>query len=113
MKQFVVIYHAPFSAIEKMKQSSPEEMEKGMEGWMKWAGKCGEHLVDFGNPLAKGQEIDQSGTTPSTKGVVGYSILQANDMAVEDLLREHPHLSWDKGCKIEIHEKMPLPQENC
>ena len=112
MKQFVIIYHASASAMEKMKSSSPEDMKKGMEGWMKWAEKCGEHLVDMGNPLGNGQEIDQSGTSPSKKGVVGYSILQANDMAgAEELLRGHPHLGWDEVCQIEIHEKLPLPQD--
>jgi hypothetical protein len=51
MKQFVVIYYAPASAMEKMKNSSPEDMKKGMEEWMKWAEKCGENLIDIGNPL--------------------------------------------------------------
>ena len=114
MKQFVVIYHAPVSAMEKMKSSSPEDMKKGMEEWMKWAEKCGEHLVDLGNPLGNGLEINSSGSSPSSRGVAGYSILQANDMAeAEDLLKDHPHLGWTDGCQIEIHEKLPLPGQNC
>ena len=111
MKQFVIIYFAPASAMEKMKNSSPEDMKKGMEDWMKWAEKCGEHLVDFGNPLGNGLEIVTSGTSPSKKGVVGYSILQANDMTeAEGLIQGHPHLAWTEGCQIEIHEKLPLPK---
>jgi hypothetical protein len=114
MKQFVIIYYAPASAMEKMKNSTPEDMKKGMEEWMKWAEKCGEHLVDLGNPLGNGQEIDQSSTSPSHKGVVGYSILQANDITkAQELLEGHPHLGWTDGCKIEIHEKLPLPNNNC
>ena len=114
MKQFVVIYFAPASAMEKMKTSSPDDMKKGIEAWMKWAKKCGNSLVDFGNPLGNGQEISQSGTSSSVKGIAGYSILQAENMAeAESLVQGHPHLSWDEGCLIEIYEKMPLPNENC
>ncbi len=112
MKQFVVLYFAPASAMEKMKSSTPEEMKKGMEEWMKWAEKCGDHLVDMGNPLGNGKEIDQSGTSPSQKGIAGYSILQAEDISeAEELLKGHPHLGWTEGCQIEVHEKMPMPND--
>ncbi len=112
MKQFVVLYFAPASAMEKMKTSTPEEMKKGMEEWMKWAEKCGDHLVDMGNPLGNGKGIDQSGTSPSQKGISGYSILQAEDITeAEGLLKGHPHLSWTEGCQIEVYEKMPLPSD--
>lgn len=114
LKQFVVIYHSPPSAMEKMKNSTPEEMKKGMEDWMKWAENCGDHLVDLGNPLGNGQTIDPSGSSPSKSGVAGYSILQADDIAeAEELLKGHPHLAWTEDCKIEIHEKLPLPNDNC
>jgi hypothetical protein len=110
MTEFIVIYYAPTSAIEKTHNMSPEDMKKGMEAWMKWAEKCGEHLVDMGAPLGKGQRIDTSGTTGKTE-VVGYSVLQADSIAeAEDLLKEHPHLEWADGCYIEVHEKMPLPK---
>lgn len=91
--------------------STPEEMEKGMEGWMKWAEKCGDHLVEFGNPLSGGQKlIPGGGSNASTRGVVGFSVLQAN--TIEDakaLLEGHPHLDWNASCEIEVHEAMPPP----
>jgi len=34
MKKFIVIYHAPGSAMEQMQNATPEEMKKGMEPWM-------------------------------------------------------------------------------
>ena len=114
MKQFVVIYHAPEEALEKMKNSSPEDMKKGMEEWMRWAEKCGDHLIDLGNPLGNGLTIEKSGASPSTKGIAGYSILQAKDTdEAKELLLEHPHLGWTDGCFIEIYEKLPLPGSNC
>jgi len=97
--------------LKKTHNMSPEDMKKGMEAWMKWAEKCGEHLVDFGAPLGPRQQINTSGTSPSKTEVTGYSILQADSMAeAEGLLKGHPHLEWADGCLIEVHEKMPLPK---
>jgi len=80
MKKYLVLYHASSSAMEKMKESSPEDTKKGMEAWHAWAEKCGDGLVDLGQPLGNVQKIDGSGSSDSDKGVVGYSILQAEDM---------------------------------
>jgi len=39
MKKFIVLYHAPETAMETMKNTSPEDAKKGMEPWMAWAKK--------------------------------------------------------------------------
>jgi hypothetical protein len=111
MKKFIVIYYAPASAMEQMQNASPEDMKKGMGQWMVWAKKCGSSLVDMGTPLGSGQTLTKSGSSPSDKNVVGYSILQAEDMeGAKALLEGHPHLEWTGGCEIEVHESMPLPE---
>ena len=74
MKKFIVIYRAPASAIEQTQDASPEDMKKGIELWYAWAKKCGSGLVDMGNPLGNGQKLTESGSSPSDKDVVGYSI---------------------------------------
>jgi len=110
MTKYIVIYHALESAMAKMAESTPEDMKKGMEAWNEWAKKCGDGLVDMGTPLANGQSVTVDGTIPSKKGVVGYSILQADDMdGAVAMLKNHPHLAWTEGCEIEVHEAMPLP----
>ncbi len=110
MKKFIVIYHSSVDAEDKMKNSKPEDMKKGMEAWMVWAKKCGDGLVDMGAPLRGGQRLTPAGSNPSDKGVSGYSILQAPDMdAAKALLEGHPHLAWAAGCEIEVHETMPMP----
>ena len=111
MKKYIVIYHAPEELMARTASSAPEEMEEGMKEWMAWAAKCGNKLVDLGNPLAFGQKILADGTSQkSTRGVGGYSILQADDMDdAKSLLQGHPHLAWDAACEIEVHEIMPLP----
>ena len=110
MKNFVVIYHASTSAQEQMSAATPEEMQEGMAPWMDWVAKCGDGLVDLGTPLGGGQKLSKSGSSPSNKDVVGYSILQAEDIqGAIALLQGHPHLEMAAGCEIEVHESMPLP----
>ena len=110
MKKFVVIYHAPMSAVEAMASASPAEMEEGMKPWMDWAARSGDGLVDLGTPLAGGQKLSKTGSSSSERSVTGYSILQADDMdGAKALLQGHPHLEWAAGCEIEVHESMPLP----
>src|SRR3990167_1915526 len=108
MKKFIVIYHAPASAAQKMANVSPEDAKKGMEPWFAWQKKVGSGMVDMGTPLGNGMSVTKNGTTPSDKEVVGYTILQAESMddAVK-MLKDHPHLEWVGGCSIEVHESMP------
>jgi hypothetical protein len=82
-----------------------------MKAWMKWASDCGNGLVDMGSPLMNGVKLNPDGTSKdSDNNVLGYSILQAENMdGAKGLLREHPHLNWDATCSIEVHEVMPLP----
>ena len=111
MKKFIVIYHAPVDAMAQTGNSSPEDQAKGMQLWMDWAQKCGSNLVDLGSPLMNGQQLNPDGTSKaSSKNVAGYSILQAENMEeAKALLKGHPHLGWNAGCTIEIHETMPIP----
>jgi hypothetical protein len=110
MKKFIVIYHAPKEAVAAMANVSPEDAKKGMEPWFEWQKKVGSGMVDMGTPLGNGMRVTKSGTAPSDKEVVGYSILQAGSMdeAVE-MLKNHPHLDWVDGCSVEVHESLPLP----
>ena len=76
---------------------------------MAWAQRCGSALVDMGAPLANGQKLTTSGSVDSDRKVVGYSILQAEDMAAaKALLSGHPHLGAADDCEIEVHESMPM-----
>ncbi len=110
MKKFIVLYHAPQSAAEKMNASSPEDMKAGMAEWMEWSQKAGDKLVEFGTPLGNAQAVTNSGSSASSSDVNGYSIIQAESMeeAVE-LLKQHPHLHWADGCQIEVFESLPVP----
>ena len=105
MGKYIVTYHASVSAMEWMSNATP----KDMEAWMAWAQRCGEGLVDMGTPLGGGIRISESGSSPSERGVVAYSILQADDMeGALALLQGHPHIGWMEGCEIEVHESLAM-----
>ena len=110
MKKFIVLYHAPMSAMEQMQHATPEDMKKSMEAWMQWAQRCGSGLLDMGAPLGNAQKMTKMGGMPSQSTVGGYSILQAESMdEAKKMMEGHPHLEWTEGCEIEIHEAMPTP----
>ena len=110
MKKFIILYYADMSAMEQMNKSTPEEMKKGMEAWNNWAKGCGKLLLDLGSPLGNGMVLTQKGSSKSDSQVGGYSILQAGSMDdAKKLLSNHPHLGWDGGCRIEVHESLPMP----
>ena len=110
MKKFIVLYHASEEAAKKMASATPEKMKAGMAPWMEWAKKCGSGLLDMGTPLGNGKIVTRNGTSPSNKEVVGYSILQAENIAeAVEMLKGHPHLDWVEGCEIEVHESFQLP----
>ena len=111
MKKFIVIYHAPVDAMQQTANTSPEDQANGMEGWMQWAQRCGDKLIDLGAPLMNGIRLDPDGKSQkSDKNVAGYSVVQAENMEeAKQLLKGHPHLAWNADCSIEVHETMPLP----
>lgn len=111
MKKFIVMYHSTNDAMKQMATATPEEQKASMDGWMKWAQKCGDKLVDMGSPLTGGQalRLDRE-SQHSNMGVSGYSILQAENMEEAiALLQGHPHLASNAECSIEVHESMPIP----
>ncbi|MCT4638829.1 MAG: hypothetical protein N4A72_14100 [Bacteroidales bacterium] len=108
MKRFVIIYHASADAMQKMSETTPEQKEEGMKPWYAWRDLLGDKLIDFGAPLINGTELlSDGGCKKSSKQIVGYSIIEANDFAeAKKLLKDHPHLKWSDGCTIEIHESV-------
>ena len=82
-----------------------------MGEWNAWAGRVGDRLVDFGTPLAGGVRVTRDGTSPSTREVVGYSIIEADDLTRCPRIgaQGHPHLNMPGGCEIEVHEAQPIP----
>ena len=114
MSKFIVIYHAraPYMQMMQEKTATPEDMQAEMQSWMAWAGRCGEDLLEMGGPMVGNLRLTNEGSFPSDKNVVGYSILQAEDMAAaQAMLEGHPHQGLDPSCEIEVHEVMQMPDQ--
>lgn len=110
MNKYIVLYHAASGAMEKMAAASPEEMKKEMGNWMAWANRSGAGLIDMGAPLGGARTVTSANVSSSKSSVVGYSILQAENMdEAVALLKDHPHNMMDGSCSIEVHQVMPLP----
>ena len=109
MTKYVFVFHAPVPPADAT-PPDPEQVDAVMGAWNAWAGKVGDRMVDFGTPLAYGVRITPDGTTPSSREVAGYSIIEADSLdAAVDLAKVHPHLSMPGGCEIEVHEAQPIP----
>ena len=78
MKKFLVLYKAPSSGFEQMKNATSEQQKAGMDAWMAWGKKAQGSMVDMGSPLGKSMCVTKAGqATPTTNDLGGYSILQA------------------------------------
>ena len=110
MKKFLVLYRAPNTAFEQMKNSTPEQQKAGMDAWMGWSKKSSGAIADMGAPLGKSVKITKGGSvSPTTNDLGGYSILQGESKeAVAATLKEHPHFMMPEG-SIEVIELMPIP----
>jgi hypothetical protein len=111
MKKFMVLYMANAADFERMmKESTPEQQKKGMQGWIKWMGDNQPSLVDGGAPLGKTSRVDAKGVSDTKNGIGGYSIVQADNAEAATKLfgKDHPHLQIPGGW-IEVIEIMPVP----
>ena len=111
MKKFMAIYMASGADFERMmKNSTPEQRNKGMEAWMKWMNENKASILEGGAPLGKTKRADASGISDTKNSIGGYSIVQAetHDAAAKLFGRDHPHVQMP-GAWVEILEIMPLP----
>lgn len=110
MKKFMLLYYAPVSALDQMKNASPEDMKKGMEPWMQWFNQWKGSIVDMGLPMANARKMTKSGEAHVSSKIAGYSIIQAEDMQKAlEVVKNHPHMQWMEGAEVEVHEMLPMP----
>lgn len=105
MPQFIFTYHGG------NKPESPEEGKEGMEKWMEWAAGLGAALVNPGTLVGVTKLLTKEGVSdePSAHPIMGFSIIEAEDMtAVLELLKDCPHLHM-MGGTLEVSEMMQMP----
>jgi hypothetical protein len=109
MKKFLLLYVSPVSAEQQMQTASPEDMQKGMEPWVRWFDAHKQALVEMGTPTGNEMNVTKAGSSRPTTFIGGYSIVQADDLdAAKAMLSDHPHFMME-GNSIEVLELMPMP----
>ncbi len=113
MKKYLITYVTPSGTYngENIPHPTAEERQAGMQAWMDWARKCGDHLIEMGHPLKAALSINRKGETPTLSPITGYSIMQAESIEqVQALLQDHPHINRMASWSINIHEMLDLPR---
>jgi hypothetical protein len=109
MARFLILYNSGMTAKERMESSTPEEMQAGMEAWMKWKDELDSSLkFEFGMPLALASHLNTGGAVPGKSSVGGYSIIEGDKDKVVAALEQHPHLRHARDT-IDLLEMLPMP----
>ena len=104
MPQFIFTYHGG------KKPETPAEGQEGMKKWQEWAANLGNALVNPGTPVGITKvTADGVSSQPSSHPIMGFSILEAEDMdSALGLLKDCPHIHM-MGGSLEISEMMNCP----
>jgi|GEM_PF-5533854 len=66
MKKFIILYNGPATPMEQM---TPEAREKVRGAWQAWMEKCGDAMVDMGQPMANGEAVVDDGSNRDSNAV--------------------------------------------
>ena len=110
MAQFIFFYHASPEAMQRMGSASPEDQQAHFAKWQAWTENNADSLENAGTPLGGGQVLTAAGSSDATSTLMGYAILQAENMeAAQAILQTDPFLDQGEGCSIEVYECMSMP----
>jgi hypothetical protein len=89
---------------------TPEQGTERMAAFAAWMERVGPALVDAGSPFGASTSVRDDGTEGTAGELIGYSIVQADDLAVAKALTEGlPFLADSDGkCAVEIFELLSM-----
>ncbi len=109
MKKYLVLYRSSTPAAEMMANTTPEQMQAGMEDWNGWSQAAGGAVIDLGAPLGDAVTVGNAADPGSAVGLTGYSILQADSAdEVAKVLEAHPHLKTPGDSSITAIELLHM-----
>ena len=108
MAKYMMVYKGDATDMSDMTEAQVGEV---MAAWGAWIEKVGPALLDVGTPFGPGISIVDNGTMGTAASLTGYSIVEADSMAVaQGLANDHPFLSEGKGnFAVDVYELMPVP----
>jgi hypothetical protein len=89
---------------------TPEQGAERMAAFAAWMGKAGTALVDGGSPFGASASVRDDGTQAAAGDLIGYTIVEADDLAAAKALTDGlPFLSDSDGkCAVEIFELLSM-----
>jgi YCII-related domain-containing protein len=107
MAKFIYLYRGPATPTA---DRTPEQGAERTAAFAAWTEKAGAALVDAGSPFGAGTSVRDDGTEASAGDLIGYTIVEADDLAQAKALTDGlPFLSGSDGkCAVEIFELLPM-----
>lgn len=110
MAQFIFFYRATPEAMQRMGSAAPEQQQAHFAKWQAWTEQNAESLENAGTPVGDGQVLTASGKSDVDGTLMGYGVLQADDLAAaQAVLETDPFLAQGEGCSIEVYECRSMP----
>jgi len=107
MAKFLFLYSGPNTDM----QMSEEETKTEMNAWTQWIDSNKESFLDPGAPFDESTVVVDDGGSKKPLEVLGYSIIEADDMnAAKGLTKGCPMLRTETGkYAVEIFQVFPMP----
>lgn len=110
MKKYMILYKIKKDGKEMMMNKDMNMTKEGWDEWSKWSDMAKKEAksFDFGMPLMPVSKITDEGVMESDSMISGYSMIEGDKMAIENILKKHPHLKTPGAC-ILLLEILPMP----
>jgi hypothetical protein len=107
MAKFIYLYRGP---VTPLSDRPTEEHAERMAAFGAWMEKVGPALVDIGSPFGVSASVRDDGSEGPAGDLVGYTIIEARDLAqAKALTAGLPLLSGGDGkCAVEVFELLPM-----
>ena len=107
MATFMYLYRGPAAPMAGL---TPEQAAERSAAFGAWMAKAGPALADAGRPFGASVSVRDDGTHGSAGDLIGYSVVEAGDLAEAAALADGlPVLSGSDGkFTVEIFELQPM-----
>jgi len=104
MAKFIYLYRGPAPDL------TPQQGAERIAAFTAWMEKVGPALIDGGSPFGASASVRDDGTAGSAGELIGYTIVEADDLAAAKALTDGlPFLSGGDGkCTVEIYELLAM-----